>query len=262
VNRDGTAAGVGMLAARSSFVSDVELGNSVPAPATFCFDERLLASFSNYLAGSLVLLFVAGVLPLSILFLASVLLVCLSTCIRAHVMHRLENSLEREQRLSSLSEVIQVLSAAGPLLSSQQPLGLASLRLALVARDFDESDYEALLALDAENRQPLKEIPDNLLAKLSTFKHTRKGKKRKRYCNDSACCVCLEEYKEGETVCQLLCQHSFHSDCIHPWLRQQGPAVLCPLCKAGVWQGCGEGPGKCDCPDNSRITGDELALVV
>jgi len=52
VNRDGTAAGVGMLAARSSFVSDVELGNSVPAPATFCFDERLLASFSNYLAGA------------------------------------------------------------------------------------------------------------------------------------------------------------------------------------------------------------------
>ena len=42
-----------------------------------------------------------------------------------------------------------------------------------MARDFDESDYEALLALDANNQRHSKQIPDNLLSKLSTFKHTR-----------------------------------------------------------------------------------------
>ena len=49
------------------------------------------------------------------------------------------------------------------------------------------------------------------------------------------CCVCLEAFAEGAIVTQLRCKHSFHGDCIQPWLRQQGTKATCPLCKAAVW---------------------------
>jgi len=33
------------------------------------------------------------------------------------------------------------------------------------------------------------------------------------------CTVCMEDYKLGEPVKQLQCQHVYHSDCIIPWLE-------------------------------------------
>lgn len=31
------------------------------------------------------------------------------------------------------------------------------------------------------------------------------------------------------------CRHSFHADCLLPWLRQQGRGAFCPLCKTPVF---------------------------
>lgn len=49
------------------------------------------------------------------------------------------------------------------------------------------------------------------------------------------CSVCLEVYGEGTRVTTLPCQHSFHADCIEPWLRLQGISATCPLCKRIVF---------------------------
>ena len=50
------------------------------------------------------------------------------------------------------------------------------------------------------------------------------------YFNHNTCSICLDEYDPGEQVRVLPCQHTFHSDCIFPWLTERSPT--CPLCKA------------------------------
>lgn len=45
----------------------------------------------------------------------------------------------------------------------------------------------------------------------------------------SACCVCLEDFLDGEAVRKLECCHRFHVACIDPWLASNR---ACPICKA------------------------------
>ncbi|KAJ0983847.1 hypothetical protein J5N97_002203 [Dioscorea zingiberensis] len=42
------------------------------------------------------------------------------------------------------------------------------------------------------------------------------------------CCVCQEEYVEGENLGTIQCGHDFHADCIKQWLMLKN---LCPICK-------------------------------
>lgn len=41
------------------------------------------------------------------------------------------------------------------------------------------------------------------------------------------CAVCLEEFKEGDTLRMTPCSHCFHIRCIYGWLRASG---VCPYC--------------------------------
>lgn len=72
------------------------------------------------------------------------------------------------QSLGSLTNVIQVLSEAG----QSRGISLTSFQLSLVQRDFNESDYDALLALDVEVvRSKAGQISSKHLKKLETYKH-------------------------------------------------------------------------------------------
>ncbi|XP_059478861.1 E3 ubiquitin-protein ligase Iruka [Neocloeon triangulifer] len=42
------------------------------------------------------------------------------------------------------------------------------------------------------------------------------------------CSVCWEDFKKGESVRKLPCDHVYHDDCIIPWLKIHG---TCPICR-------------------------------
>ncbi|PAL64509.1 hypothetical protein CEJ83_20840 [Acinetobacter baumannii] len=42
------------------------------------------------------------------------------------------------------------------------------------------------------------------------------------------CCICQEEYTDGDDLGVLDCGHNFHTDCIKLWLMRKN---LCPICK-------------------------------
>ncbi|KAK9729624.1 hypothetical protein K7432_000142 [Basidiobolus ranarum] len=48
---------------------------------------------------------------------------------------------------------------------------------------------------------------------------------------DAVCCICLEEYSDGEKLREMKCIHYFHVHCIDEWLKLNR---TCPLCKRDI----------------------------
>lgn len=90
-------------------------------------------------------------------------------------------------------------------------------------RDFNENDYEMLLALDDNNHQHVgansSQIDGLPQSTVQSENYTE------------VCAVCLETPTIGDTVRHLPCLHKFHKDCIDPWLRRK---TSCPICKSGI----------------------------
>ncbi|XP_009771080.1 putative E3 ubiquitin-protein ligase RHG1A [Nicotiana tabacum] len=93
--------------------------------------------------------------------------------------------------------------------------------------DVDNMSYEELLALE--------ERIGNVCTGLSEETILNRLKQRKYVCikteepvDAEPCCVCQEEYKDGEDLGKLDCGHDFHTGCIKQWLMQKN---LCPICK-------------------------------
>ncbi|XP_008807959.2 uncharacterized protein LOC103720151 [Phoenix dactylifera] len=92
-----------------------------------------------------------------------------------------------------------------------------------VQRDFNENDYEMLLALDNNNHQH-SGASDNQINNLpQTVIQTDNV--------EEPCAVCLEKPSVGDTIRHLPCFHKFHKECIDPWLRRK---TSCPVCKSGI----------------------------
>ncbi|THU51734.1 hypothetical protein C4D60_Mb06t34170 [Musa balbisiana] len=137
------------------------------------------------------------------------------------------------------------------------------LQLALLDREFNDLDYDALRALDSDNppdapsmteeeinalpvhnykvqfRQGGGSLPQQ--ASSSSVSATEKRQESSKLDGDLktpedelTCSVCLEQVSVGELIRSLPCLHQFHAICIDPWLRQQG---TCPVCKHRVNSG-------------------------
>jgi hypothetical protein len=53
----------------------------------------------------------------------------------------------------------------------------------------------------------------------------------RRPSSQDECCICLDTYNVGETICVAIttdCDHVFHQDCIFEWLKDRD---CCPLCR-------------------------------
>jgi hypothetical protein len=59
----------------------------------------------------------------------------------------------------------------------------------------------------------------------------------RRPSQSDSCCICLEAYRPGDTICAATttsCDHVFHEECILEWL--QNDHNDCPLCRTGLMQ--------------------------
>ncbi|GAB4844097.1 hypothetical protein Ancab_014062 [Ancistrocladus abbreviatus] len=89
-------------------------------------------------------------------------------------------------------------------------------------REFNENDYEMLLALDENNQEHLGASFDQITNLPQSTVQTESGE---------TCSICLEVPAVGDTIRHLPCLHKFHKDCIDPWLRRKG---VCPVCKSNI----------------------------
>jgi len=55
-----------------------------------------------------------------------------------------------------------------------------------------------------------------------------------RQLHNETCCVCLEDFVDGEEVRLLRCKHGFHDKCIREWVIAKGK---CPICKQNAFNG-------------------------
>ncbi|CAA6675816.1 unnamed protein product [Spirodela intermedia] len=90
--------------------------------------------------------------------------------------------------------------------------------------DVDTMSYEELLGLE--------EQIGNVSAGL-TEDTVRKNLKRTKYPSSAAymtesCCICQEDYANGDDLGVLTCGHDFHASCVGRWLVLKNN---CPICK-------------------------------
>ncbi|KAK7321684.1 hypothetical protein VNO77_32548 [Canavalia gladiata] len=92
--------------------------------------------------------------------------------------------------------------------------------------DVDNMSYEELLALEERIGNVSTGLNEETILKLL---------KQKKYSADPSsqheaepCCVCQEEYNDGDDIGSLDCGHEYHTHCIKQWLMHKN---LCPICK-------------------------------
>ncbi|MBA0815604.1 hypothetical protein Gohar_000366, partial [Gossypium harknessii] len=93
--------------------------------------------------------------------------------------------------------------------------------------DVDNMSYEELLALEERIGDVSTGLNEETILKLL---------KQQKYSSTTTestqelepCCICQEEYADGDETGTLDCGHDFHTNCIKQWLMLKN---LCPICK-------------------------------
>ncbi|KAL5559061.1 hypothetical protein UlMin_035272 [Ulmus minor] len=92
--------------------------------------------------------------------------------------------------------------------------------------DVDNMSYEELLALEERIGNVNTGLSEETI--LNRLKKKKYSIAVKSECETEPCCVCQEDYNDGEDIGTLECGHDFHTECIKQWLTRKN---LCPICK-------------------------------
>ncbi|KAK9740387.1 hypothetical protein RND81_03G031500 [Saponaria officinalis] len=93
--------------------------------------------------------------------------------------------------------------------------------------DVDNMSYEELLALEERIGYVSTGLNEEKILKcMKQHKHVHTMSDD--LTEAEPCCVCQEEYTDGDDIGTLDCGHDFHKECIKQWLSQKN---LCPICK-------------------------------
>ncbi|XP_054818560.1 probable E3 ubiquitin-protein ligase RHG1A isoform X1 [Prosopis cineraria] len=92
--------------------------------------------------------------------------------------------------------------------------------------DVDNMSYEELLALEERIGNVSTGLSEETVLKL--MKRRKYSVEEGSQCEAEPCCICQEEFDNGDDVGTLDCGHDYHTNCIKQWLMQKN---LCPICK-------------------------------
>ncbi|KAL2894617.1 putative E3 ubiquitin-protein ligase RHG1A [Bienertia sinuspersici] len=93
--------------------------------------------------------------------------------------------------------------------------------------DVDSMSYEELLALEERIGNVCTGLTEEtILRHLKQQKYVHAMSDGQ--IETEPCCICQEEYNDGDNVGMLDCGHDFHSECVKQWLTHKN---LCPICK-------------------------------
>ncbi|KAL6504612.1 hypothetical protein OROHE_023370 [Orobanche hederae] len=93
--------------------------------------------------------------------------------------------------------------------------------------DIDNMSYEDLLALEERIGSVCTGLNEGtIMSRLKQHKYINLVAQNQA--EPEPCCICREEYNDGEDLGTLECGHGFHRDCIKQWLAHKN---LCPICK-------------------------------
>ncbi|KAK8714331.1 hypothetical protein V6N13_149524 [Hibiscus sabdariffa] len=93
--------------------------------------------------------------------------------------------------------------------------------------DVDNMSYEELLALEEQIGDVSTGLNEETILKLmKQYKYSSITTESAQ--ESEPCCICQEEYTDGDDTGTLDCGHDFHTKCIKQWLMLKN---LCPVCK-------------------------------
>ncbi|XP_061343173.1 probable E3 ubiquitin-protein ligase RHG1A isoform X2 [Gastrolobium bilobum] len=92
--------------------------------------------------------------------------------------------------------------------------------------DVDNMSYEELLALEERIGNVSTGLSEETVLKL--LKQKKYSIETESQLDAEPCCVCQENYGDGDDIGTLDCGHDYHSNCIKQWLMHKN---LCPICK-------------------------------
>lgn len=93
--------------------------------------------------------------------------------------------------------------------------------------DVDNMSYEELLALEERIGNVCTGLNEETILK-SLKQHKYIHTMSDDHIEVEPCCICQEQYSDGEDLGTLDCGHDFHSECVKQWLTHKN---LCPICK-------------------------------